>query len=281
MRPHQWHKNLICFAGLLFSENELTSIYITSNFKIFISFCLISSAVYIINDIVDRKKDALHPTKKNRPIACGNTSILTSLILIIIIVYASIFFTRSVETKSFACLLIYFFTNIIYSVALKNIFLIDVLTIGFGFLLRLTAGIFSINDTPTVWIILCTFFLTIYIGFSKRFSELFEYKNNSFLQRPVLGSYTESLLLDYLRLTSTLTIVSYTMFTLISNKNQTLVITVPIVLYGIMYYNKILLNSNMCEEPEKLIYKCFPLFLCVLCWLITFMIIYNYKLEIF
>jgi 4-hydroxybenzoate polyprenyltransferase len=281
MRPHQWLKNLICFAGLLFSENDLSRETVLANFKIFISFCMISSAVYILNDTVDRKKDALHPTKRNRPIACGKISIISSLILIIILVISSIFFSLGDEFKPLTCVFIYFLVNLIYSFVLKDIFVIDVLCISIGFILRLIAGVFSINDTPTLWVIICTFFLTSFIGFSKRYSELLKYKNNSFLQRPVLVSYTESLLSDYLKLTSTLTVISYTMFTIVSNKNQTLVVTVPIVLYGLMYYDKILKTTNMCEEPEKLIYKCYPLFLCILCWLITFLVIFNYNLRIF
>ena len=281
IRPHQWLKNLICFAGLLFSENELSTESVIANFKIFLSFCLISSTVYILNDIVDRKKDALHPTKKNRPIACGKISFISSLILILVLVISSIFISLENEFKAFVCILIYFFINIIYTTALKNIFIIDVLTISIGFILRLFAGVFSINDTPTVWAILCTFFLTSFIGFSKRFSELVKYKEDSFFQRPVLAIYNETLLSDFLRLTSTLTIISYTMFTVVSNKNQTLIITVPIVLYGLMYYNKLLKDTNLCEEPERIIYNCFPLLVCITCWLITFLLIFNLNIKLF
>lgn len=281
MRPHQWLKNLICFAGLLFSENELSGESVSANFKIFVSFCLISSAVYVLNDIVDRKKDNLHPTKKNRPIACGKISVITSLILIMILVITSIILSCEVEIKTFLCILIYFLINIIYSIALKNIFIIDVFTISIGFILRLIGGVFSINETPTLWAILCTFFLTSFIGFSKRFSELVKYKKDSFFQRPVLASYSELLLTDYLRLTSTLTVISYTMFTVVSNKNQTLVVTVPIVLYGLMYYDKLIKNTNLCEEPERIIYNCYPLLLCIICWLITFLIIFNFNLKLF
>ena len=281
LRPNQWLKNLICFAGLLFSESELSRESVIANFKIFLSFCLISSAVYILNDIVDRKKDALHPTKKNRPIACGKISFISSLILILVLVITSMFISFENEIKAFACILVYFFINVVYSIILKNIFIVDVFTISIGFILRLIAGVFCINDTPTVWAILCTFFLTSFIGFSKRFSELVKYKKDSFSQRPVLSSYSELLLSDYLRLTSTLTVISYTMFTVVSNKNQTLIVTVPFVLYGLMYYGKLLKDTHLCEEPERIIYKSYPLLLCIIFWLITFLLIFNFNIRLF
>ena len=280
IRPHHWLKNLLCFCGLAFSNSIVNSQAIRQSIIVFVCFCITSSIVYIFNDIVDRNNDSAHPKKRKRPIASGNISVLSALSLVIFLSIVCIALLKCLNAKTFFCIVLYLILNVLYTTNLKRIFLIDVFCIGFGFALRTVSGIYCINESPTVWIITCVFFLTTLIGFGKRKSEL-NIVTNETLTRDVLKEYKGKIVDFCIYITACLTVFNYIMFTIFSQKNVSLILTIPIVLYGIFYYLKIVHTTNLCEEPEKLITNSKPLFICLITWLITYFMILKSNFTIF
>ena len=280
MRPHHWLKNSLCFCGMAFSNSIVNSQTIAQSIIVFVCFCITSSIVYIVNDIIDRNKDSAHPKKCKRPIASGKISVLSALMLIILLSIICIALSKYINAKSITCIEVYLILNVLYTAILKKVFLIDVFCIGFGFALRTVSGIYCINESPTVWIITCVFFLTTLIGFGKRKSEL-NIVTKETLTRDVLREYKGKIVDFCIYITACLTVFNYIMFTIFSQKNVSLILTIPFVLYGIFYYLKILHSTNYCEEPEKLLIRSKPLIFCLITWLFAYFIIVKSNISIF
>ena len=168
LRIKQWTKNLFCFSGIIFGPNLFDLNLFLQSLKTFMCFCFISSFVYIVNDIFDKDADSKHPKKKNRPIASGMITVFQAVPLAILFLAVSIILAKNISNMVFIIVLSYLLNNIFYNVFFKNLILIDVLSISFGFIFRLLSGIFSVGLIPTPWIMLCTFFLALFLGFSKR-----------------------------------------------------------------------------------------------------------------
>ncbi|VXD24459.1 conserved membrane hypothetical protein [Planktothrix serta PCC 8927] len=316
LRPHQWTKNLFCLAGLLFGGRLLQPQAILLSALTVIFFSAIASAIYIFNDIQDRECDRLHPKKKYRPIASGQVSIKIGLAIAFCLATVSFLGAYSLGISTLICVLLYTINNIAYSLKLKNLPLFDVSCIAFGFVLRLLAGIYALGDIPTAWIVLCTFFLTLFLGFSKRRSELLSllhlqnYQENfeselstqegsklpdlerSYLhlfyqrgrknqQRPVLSQYTLPYLDSLLNSTATITIMCYALFTITSGKNPSLVITVPIVYYAVMHYKWLVTVLAEGEEPTRILIQDPTIKWSLLIWLISYLAILYFKIDLF
>ncbi|MBE9142412.1 UbiA prenyltransferase family protein [Planktothrix mougeotii] len=316
LRPHQWTKNLFCLAGLLFGGRLLQpqSIWLSGLTVIF--FSAMASAIYIFNDIQDRERDRLHPKKKYRPLASGQVSVKMGFVIAIPLAIISLWGAYFLGVPTLICILLYAINNIAYSLKLKNIPLFDVNCIAFGFVLRLLAGIYALGDMPTAWIVLCTFFLTLFLGFSKRRSELLSllhFQNHqdslesenlpqediksaplerSYLhlfyqrgrknqQRPVLSQYTLPYLDSLLNSTATMTIMCYALFTITSGKNPSLVITVPIVYYAVMHYKWLVTVLAEGEEPSRILIQDTTIKLSLMIWLICYLAILYFKINLF
>ena len=217
----------------------------------------------------------------------------------------------SLGLATLSCVLLYAINNIAYSLKLKNLPLFDVNCIAFGFVLRLLAGIYALGDMPTAWIVLCTFFLTLFLGFGKRRSELLsllkcqmnpEFSlesysehsnfNQSYLQlfyqrgktnqqRPVLSQYTLPYLDSLLNSTATMTIMCYALFTITSGKNPSLVVTVPIVYYAVMHYKWLVTVLAGGEEPSRILLQDYPLKFSLLIWLVSYLLIIYFDIHLF
>ena len=316
LRPHQWTKNLFYLAGLLFGGRLLEPQSILLSILTVIFFSAMASAIYIFNDIQDRERDRQHPKKKYRPIASRQVSIKTGLAIAFCLITVSLLGAYSLGIATFICVLLYAINNIIYSLKLKNLPLLDVSCIAFGFVLRLLAGIYALGDMPTAWIVLCTFFLTLFLGFSKRRSELLSLlhlQNNqetfysetslqpdlkspnsepSYLelfyqrgsknqQRPVLSQYTLPYLDSLLNSTATMTIMCYALFTIQSGKNPSLVITVPIVYYAVMHYKWLVTVLADGEEPSRILIQDPTIKLSLIIWLISYLVILYFNIHLF
>lgn len=211
LRPRQWIKNILCFAGMFFADRlDLNSLELSFGVAVF--FCLASSTVYVFNDIVDRKRDRLHPTKKNRPIASGVVGIGTASVVCILLLSITMVGSYLFHPSVFVCLVLYFGNNLFYSLWLKEKSLIDVMMIAFGFMLRLYAGVYVLDEKPTVWFSLCTFFLTLLFGFSKRRSELVATHSDENSQRISLNKYSVPYLDSLINTASAMTVISYGLF---------------------------------------------------------------------
>lgn len=254
IRVKQWVKNAFVLAPLLFS---LKFIELSADIKAlfaFFGFSFAASFVYVMNDIVDRKKDALHPKKKKRPIASGRISIVTGwAISIILIVLSIICFTVLGSSKAFYAISIYVLMNIMYSWKLKHIVLIDVLIIAIGFILRVYVGAYAIAVPVSSFIFMTTLFLSLFLGFTKR---KMEFLKSGTATRSVLEKYSLEIVNQYIIISVALTIMCYALYTLepstISKfETNRLIYSVIFVIYGMFRYLYILDCHENVEDPTE------------------------------
>jgi 4-hydroxybenzoate polyprenyltransferase len=279
MRPRQWTKNVFVFAALVF-DRQLTKITsLERTLAAFVIFCLLSSSVYIMNDLMDVEADRHHPIKKNRPIAAGKlpipVAIATALLLIALSLVGAFFL--SLELGIIAA--IYFLINLAYSKWLKHIPLIDVMIIAFGFVLRVVAGVSVIHvERFSPWLYIVMTLLALYIGFGKRRAEmtvLTDDSNSS--HRKVLDGYSLALIDQLLTIVSTSTLIAYSFYTFSAPnlpENHAMMLTIPFVLYGVFRYLYLIQVKNKGGEPEELLLKDRPLQATVLLWALTVLVIF-------
>ena len=258
IRVKQWVKNSFVLAPLLFSLKFTEVNAIISAGLAFAAFCFVSSVVYVINDILDRKKDALHFKKKNRPIASGRISPLCGIII------ASVLFILSLvsllllgNAKVSMVIGIYIVMNILYSYKLKQLILIDVFIIAFGFILRVYAGAYAIEVPVSSFIFMTTLFLSLFLGYTKRKGELI---CNGSEGRAVLEKYSLKIIDQYIIISATLTIMCYALYTLEPStiarfSTNRLIYSVIFVIYGILRYIHILSKDEIIEDPTEILYK--------------------------
>jgi 4-hydroxybenzoate polyprenyltransferase len=283
LRPHQWTKNGFCLAGVFFSGRWLEDAYsIGTAVGCFGCFCAASSAAYIFNDVVDRERDRLHPLKCQRPVASGAVSVPAALTLASLLAAVALSGAYALGWAVLGCLVLYFANNFAYSWGLKHYALVDVLSIANGFVLRLLAGVYAVGVLPTTWITLCTFFLTVFLGFAKRRAELAGLlEDETTERRPVLSKYTVQLLDSMLNNAAVMAVMCYALFTCISNKNPTLVVTVPIVYFAVMHYKRNVLLWNFGEEPDWILLKDLRVQVSIVLWLACYVIIMYGHLHLF
>ncbi|MFW5803871.1 MAG: decaprenyl-phosphate phosphoribosyltransferase [bacterium] len=213
-RVNNWIKNIIVIFPIIFSL-KLTEIdAVFSIFLAAISFCLASSIVYIINDIIDRERDKFHPRKKNRPIASGNVKVKTALIILSLLALMLLSLILFINTHVVLVIISYLVLNMLYVFVMKNMFLIDTFVIAINFVLRVLAGCYAIYVTPSHWILVVTFFVALFMGFIKRKSELIILKDRAEQHRKSLSGYTVKLLDKYIFITATVTIAAYLLYTI-------------------------------------------------------------------
>jgi 4-hydroxybenzoate polyprenyltransferase len=281
IRPKQWSKNAFCFAGALFSGNATNPAALRVSLVVFACFAACASAVYAWNDVLDREADRKHPKKQSRPVASGAVppwlAILAACVLIAGGVGASSFLEGCLP-----CLVAYLGINVLYTLVLKHVPIFDVLCIATGFVLRLIAGVYAIGDIPTTWITLCTFFLALFLGFAKRRAELQSLAGQSAAdQRPVLGSYTLEYLDSLLAGAASMSVMSYALFTVLSGKNPSLVVTVPLVYYAVMHYKHLVMVRAGGEEPERVLLTDLRLGGTIVAWLAAYASVLHWDLRLF
>jgi 4-hydroxybenzoate polyprenyltransferase len=242
LRVEHWLKNGFVFAGLLFSGRFTDPASVGAATIAFVCFALVSSAVYVQNDLLDRDADRAHPKKRRRPIASGALSERGARLLQGVLLVAGLgvgaWFDRDLGVLLGAYLLL----NWAYSRWLKHVVILDVMTIAIGFVLRVIAGCVVIDVAPSQWIVLCAFMLAMHLGFGKRRQELLEVGDRPTDARPVLASYGVRFLDLTMTIVSTLTIVCYVLFTMwpdtVARQGTTrLVYTTPFVIYGLLRYD--------------------------------------------
>ncbi|NGU67654.1 decaprenyl-phosphate phosphoribosyltransferase, partial [Clostridium perfringens] len=190
MRPKQWIKNFFVFGALIFSYSFLNLNKTIAALIAFILFCLISSTVYIMNDILDVEKDRIHPKKRFRPIASGAISIKQATIALVVLLAISMISSFMINKGLFFILVLYFINNIFYSFKIKNIVILDVISIAVGFILRVIAGGVAIDVSLSGWILLCTFFISLFLGFEKRRNEIIKLEGKANEHRKILDDYS-------------------------------------------------------------------------------------------
>jgi len=283
MRPKQWVKNLLVFSALAFSENLFSKGPALSSFLVFVSFCLVASSVYLVNDIFDRERDRLHPEKKNRAIASARVSLSQAWILAVILLIAGLLLAYEVRPLVFIILLIYLVSNFLYSVWLKNVAIIDVFVVSLGFVLRVVAGGEAIEVEISAWIILCTILGSLFLSFAKRRHELSLQGEEAVSHRKSLAEYSPYFLDQMIAVTTASTVMAYALWTMwpsVVDKFQTrhLAWTIPFVCYGIFRYLYLVHQKGEGGDPTRLFLKDKPLFINVLLWLLSIIAILYFKL---
>lgn len=281
LRLKQWIKNFACLAGLIFSGRFLSLQGDLQAALGFFAFCLASSSVYILNDIVDREKDRRNPRTASRPIASGELSVGVAVAALAVLVIAANAISAGLGPACVVVLNAYLGLNVFYSLRLKRAVIADVMSIAFGFVLRVLYGVYAVGVLPTPWIVLCMFFLALFLGFAKRRGELSSLAERGDQARPVLKKYSEPYLDTLLMVTATLTILCYAMFTVASHKNPTLIITVVPVVYCVFRYLLQVMMHSQGESPDSIITSDKRLWAGILCWIGSYIVIVYAKIEMF
>lgn len=247
MRPHQWYKNLVVFIAIVFSYNLFSfEMWLQSIFA-FIVFCLISGSVYIINDINDAVKDQLHPKKRFRPIASGNLSCRSALVVSIIILFISLSTSFMVNRPLGYIGLLYLCINLVYTFYLKYIALIDVMVLAIGFVLRAIAGTLAIGVNISPWLILCVFLMAFVLAFGKRRHELLTACGS----RDCLSQYTEKMVDSLLNISVSMLLISYALYS--SYVHNYMMITLPFAFYGVFRFVQLVYLKNFGGDPELIL----------------------------
>jgi 4-hydroxybenzoate polyprenyltransferase len=279
LRPAQWIKNFFVLAPLIFSKHLFELHYVMEVLAGFAAFCLVSSSVYILNDIYDCEMDKIHPVKRYRPIAAGEIGIPVSRFIAVVLLIAGIAVSIFLPRAFSFILGLYFILQYFYSIRLKNVVLLDVFIIASGFMLRVIAGAEAIEVVLSSWIILCTMFLSLFLAVAKRRGELVNAQQADIVkQRKVLAEYTIPLLDQFLVVTTTGMALTYALYT-VSQRTVTLyatenlIFTTIFVLFGIFRYLYLVMNKNMGENPVSIVTKDITLLLTILFWLLTCIVI--------
>lgn len=279
LRPAQWIKNTVVFAGVIFALEYHDGHKLLLAGIAFLCFCLISSAVYLLNDVLDRSRDRAHPAKKDRPIAAGRISVNMALITAVILAAMSIGISLILFDVSFLwALLGYVALNVVYSVALKHVVILDVMSIAGGFVLRAVGGALAVVVPISSWLLICTTLLALFLGFGKRRHELMVLGEQANDHRGILTEYSQYFLDQMIGVVTASTVVAYCFYTLSSEVQQhlgtdKLVLTVPFVLYGIFRYLYLIHQRRVGGNPTHVLLTDKPLMFTVLLWLVAVLVI--------
>jgi 4-hydroxybenzoate polyprenyltransferase len=279
MRPKQWTKNVFVWAALLFDQKLFHVGPFLRTLIVFLLFCLISSAVYIINDLVDIEKDRQHPSKCNRPLASGALSPRLALAGAVVIILLSLPVSLWLGSAVAAILYGYLFLMIAYSFWLKNIVIVDVLTISAGFVLRVAAGVVVVQAARfSPWIYVCMVLLALFLAIGKRRQEIVLMQDGSGDTRSILQEYNVKFLDEMLALVSSTTVMAYSLYTFSAPNvptNHTLMLTIPFVLYGLFRYLYLIHVRGETDPPDVVVLKDRALLLDVVLYaVVAFLVFY-------
>ena len=285
MRPLHWTKNMFVFAALVFGHKLNVPLALGRAIGGFACFCLAASAVYILNDIIDRQRDRLHPEKCKRPIASGDLKIGSALIFAALCAAVAILASFMLNPTFAAIILTYIVLMVFYSILLRRIMILDCVVIATGFCLRAVAGAVVVEVFISQWLIICTFALCLFMAFGKRRSEIVLLQGNGESFRNTLSGYTPELLAHMIDVTSGLAVVCFLLYamddrTLQTFGNNHLVYTTPLVLYCIFRFSS-LIQTGKYLGPVQLIIHDLPFQIGFVVWVIaSVVIVYADKLGI-
>jgi 4-hydroxybenzoate polyprenyltransferase len=281
MRPKQWTKNGIIFAGLIFALKlfQLDKVLLTVVAAGI--FCLLSSAVYLINDVVDKDKDRQHPRKRYRPIASGQVSVRLAVGVSAAIVGILMPFSFFLSVPFGAVALTYVVMMFAYTFSLKNIMIIDVFVLAIGFVLRAMSGALIIAVAISPWLYVCTILLALFLGFAKRRHELLLLNEEAINHRKILQEYSAPLLEQMISVVASATIMAYSVYTFTAEslpRNHYMMFTIPLVIYAVFRYLYLVYQRDEGGSPELLLLKDIPLISSILLWgVVSIGIIYFFR----
>lgn len=269
MRPHQWIKNLLVFAALLFTAQFTNLSLLWHTILGFFALCFTASSVYLVNDILDRERDRHHPTKRNRPIASGRLPLPLAWLGAVGSATLGLGLAFWLRVPFGVIVLVYAIQSTLYTLYLKQIPLLDVGIIALGFLLRAVSGAVLIDTSISPWLIICTFFLALFLGFAKRRHELVSLGEDAVNHRGALGDYSTTMLEHLLTICLGLALQSYAIYVILSETakaHPNLWYTLPVATYGLLRYFFVVHRYDAGGSPEKLIITDKHIALSVLVW---------------
>ena len=274
MRPRQWVKNSFVLTGILFANAWHDPDLLRRVILATIAFSLAASGVYIINDLIDRPHDLNHPQKRLRPVAAGRVSVAAAATLLVILLAVALSLGFIVSRAVVIILLLYVLVNIAYSIHLKHVVVLDVFIIASGFMLRILAGTVGVGIAPSQWLLLCGLMMALFLGFAKRRAELYAMSDDGPTHRRVLGHYQPVLLDNMIVVTATCVIITYSLYTMSpatiqAHHTDSLIYTVPFVIYGIFRYIYSLHRQSTGSDPALQIFRDPHLLVAIVGWVVV------------
>ena len=257
LRPRQWAKNLFVFAGVIFSQQLFTP-QAWSAVAAFALFCALSGAIYLLNDVADAEKDRLHPTKRRRPVASGALPRRLALGIGIALLTASVGVSFGLGIPFGLVAVGYGVLLTLYSVWLKHLVILDVLTVAMGFVLRAVAGAVAVSADISGWLLICTVLIALFLALGKRRHEYLTLKGSAAAHRPILAEYSEGFIDQMIAVVTASAVTAYALYTMSPETvgkfhTRLLPLTLPFVLYGIFRYLYLLYRRELGGNPSDLI----------------------------
>jgi 4-hydroxybenzoate polyprenyltransferase len=273
MRPYQWLKNLFVLAPLLFGRKLGDTGAVGEALLACACFCLMSSSLYIVNDIVDAPEDRAHPAKRLRPIPSGALPIGIALPGSGLLMLAALWIAVGIGFQFLLLSIVYWALMMAYCFTLKRAVVLDAMTIAFGFVLRVVGGAVAVNVQPTHWLIVCAFLLALFLAFSKRRQELLKLSELAVQHRTVLGQYSVSYLDQVNNILTGATVVCYALYTVAPETiarfgSDNLIYGTIFVIYGLLRYMVLMQNPSNGADPSKMLVRDRPLLIAILGWVI-------------
>jgi 4-hydroxybenzoate polyprenyltransferase len=283
IRPKQWIKNLFLFAALIFAKELFQLDPVLTAIRAFAVFCLTASGVYIINDIIDVEADRAHPKKRFRPIAAGVISVSQAIILLVVVCCLAVFLIWPLPPMYKLIVAAYFVMNLAYTFKLKEVMLLDVFIIAAGFMLRVLGGAYAIGVVVSSWLVLCTMFISLFLGFAKRRGELVAMQAaGAQSERKVLQHYRLGLIDQLLTITAAGTVISYALYTVAPRTLEVfgtdkLIYTTVFVMYGIFRYLHLVHATDTTENPTAVVASDIPIITVAALWILTCVMLIYFR----
>jgi 4-hydroxybenzoate polyprenyltransferase len=284
IRPKHWIKNFIVFAPLIFSRELFVPDRLFTSARAFAAFCLAASSVYIINDIADAEADRAHPDKRDRPLASGAITTFSALAILLLILVLEIFICAGMNPQFIMILAAYFLLNLAYSFGLKRVVLLDVFIVAAGFMLRVLGGAYAISVQVSSWIVLCSLFISLFLGFVKRRGELVHFGDiGSASPRSVLMLYTVEFLDQMLTISGAGAVISYALYTVAPRtievfKADDLIYTTIFVIYGVFRYLYLVHMGKGGENPTNALTSDLPIMVNGGLWILSCVYLIYFRL---
>jgi len=269
LRPRQWTKNLLVFAGIIFAGQLRDPHRLLEAAVVFVAYCAASSAAYLLNDVRDAEHDRLHPIKRDRPVASGLVSPRAALVAAGGLAVAAFALAAVLGGWSVLVLCAFVALQLAYSLGLKHVVLIDVMAIAGLFVVRAVAGAVAVHVPISPWLLLCTGTLALFLALAKRRGELVLVGADRTPGRPVLEGYSLVLVDQLVTIVAASTVIAYALYTFTARPGDRMMATIPFVLFGVFRYLLLIHREDAGEEPEDVLLTDRPILACVALWALT------------
>jgi 4-hydroxybenzoate polyprenyltransferase len=266
LRPRQWTKNLLLFAGIIFAAKLGDGWRWLDALAAFVAYCAASSSAYLVNDVRDVAHDRAHPVKRARPIARGELTVRAAYVLAASLLAVAIVLVAPLGLASLGFLAGFVALQAAYTVRLKHVVLIDVMTIAGLFVVRAAAGAAAVHVRISPWLLLCTALLALFLALAKRRGELVLVGAEATPGRPVLEGYSLALVDQLVSVVAACTVIAYSLYTFTARDSKALMVTIPFVVFGVFRYLLLIHRQDLGEEPEEVLLRDAPILVCIAAW---------------